>query len=351
MRTNTNTLALGIALALSFSITTHAQATETPLPVPTLSTTQKLSLTPLVKATTTAAVTPAINKSISVSTPKSSTLVAIPITQPASTLMNASVSAFPFALKDEVKTALAKAETIAYSTEETFNYAMPAVAEKPQLIASANYNVRTGASYNTMTSPRVKKPGAVKRFFQRLFHRKVVKPTVPSVSEVYALPSPWHFGQEPTPTANERLLISFIQKTNKKWDATGAHILAFWIIEAGDRYEVDPRVLASLIAVESSFRPDAVSSSDAKGLGQLKDDTAKWLGVENSFDPYQNLQGAAKYLQILGRKFPDDASKAIGSYYVGQGTVERQGMTDAAWYYVGKVQRYLDELLQQSAGL
>jgi hypothetical protein len=63
------------------------------------------------------------------------------------------------------------------------------------------------------------------------------------------------------------------------------------------------------------------------------------------------LQGAAKYLQILGRKFPDDASKAIGSYYVGQGTVERQGMTDAAWYYVGKVQRYLDELLQQSAGL
>jgi soluble lytic murein transglycosylase-like protein len=266
--------------------------------------------------------------------------------------LNTTVNAFPFALKNEVKTAIVQAETIAYSTEETFNYAMPTVAEAPTLLASANYNVRTGASYDTSTSPKVKKQGKLKRFFQRLFHRKtIIKPTLPTASSAYALPSPWVFGKEPTPTPNEQVLINFIQKTNKKWDATGAHILATWLIEAGERYEVDARILASLIAVESSFRPDAVSSSNAKGLGQLKDDTAKWLGVENPFDPYQNLQGAAKYLQILGRKFPDDASKAIASYYVGQGTVERQGMTDAAWYYVSKVQRHLDDCLQQSAGL
>jgi soluble lytic murein transglycosylase-like protein len=141
------------------------------------------------------------------------------------------------------------------------------------------------------------------------------------------------------------VLINFIRKTNPKWNVLGAHVLAYWLIETGKQYEVDSRVLASLIAVESSFRPDAVSSSNAKGFGQLKDDTAKWLGVDDSFDPKQNLQGTAKYLQFLGQKFPDDASKAIGSYYVGQGTVERNGMTDAAWYYVGKVQRYLDELL------
>jgi Transglycosylase SLT domain len=323
-------LLLLTALVFSASTTTPAQATDI------------VGLTPLVKATTPPTKT-------TITTEKPISLIAIPISNPATTLMNASVVAFPFALKNDVTTAITQAQTIAYSTEETFSYAMPAVAEKPKLLASANYNT-TGSSYG-VSSPRVKKPGAVKRFFQRLFRRKAAKPIIPTVGAVYTLPTPWQIGQEPTPTVNEQLLMNFIHKTNTKWDATGAHVLATWLIEVGDRYEVDPRVLASLIAVESSFRPDAVSSSNAKGFGQLKDDTAKWLGVDNAFDPYQNLQGTAKYLQILGRKFPDDASKAIGSYYVGQGTVERQGMTDSAWYYVGKVQRYLDELLQQSAGL
>jgi hypothetical protein len=325
---------------LLLTATTHTtQAIEPPIP----KVTKKIAL----------ATTPKIAL---VATPaeKTTPLVLIPTTN---TLMNASVSAFPFALKEEVKTALAKADTLAYSTEETFSYAMPAVAEAPQQLASANYTVILPSASSGSSTSRVvhaKKTNFIQRFFSKVFHRKKPKPPIsvtPSVSTVYTLPSPWKTGYEPAPTAQEQLLIGFIRKTNPKWDVLGAHVLAYWLLDTGERYEVDPRVLASLIAVESSFRPDAVSSSNAKGFGQLKDDTARWLGVDDSFDPYQNLQGTAKYLQILGQKFPDDASKAIGSYYVGQGTIERNGMTDAAWYYVGKVQRYLDELIQQSAGL
>jgi soluble lytic murein transglycosylase-like protein len=274
------------------------------------------------------------------------------------------VTAFPFALTETIPTAIEQATTLAYSTEENFAYAMPSATEtstvasvpsvqKP-LLASANFEagIPVGYASPVKKAKKVKQTNGTRGFWSRLFHRKKVTVAIPSnTSTSYSLPSPWRIAEEPAPTAQEQLLMNFIRKTNPKWDEFNSHALAYWLITVGQQFEVDPRVLASLIAVESSFRYDAVSTSNAKGFGQLKDDTANWLGVTDAFDPLQNLQGTAKYLQYLGQKFPEDASKAIGSYYVGQGTVERQGMTDAAWYYVSKVQRYLDELLQQSASI
>ena len=66
-------------------------------------------------------------------------------------------------------------------------------------------------------------------------------------------------------------------------------------------YGLDPHLLASLVAVESSFRPMAISRTGAVGLGQLKPDTAKWLGVENPYDPVQNISGVAKYLHFFNQ--------------------------------------------------
>lgn len=280
---------------------------------------------------------------------------------PSNTIVNTMVTAFPFALTQTLPTAIEESTALAYSSEETFAYTMPSATEAPMapttqqpLVASANFEVGTPVGYASpiKKTPKIKKQKKREGFWSRLFHRKkkvVSLPSNTSTATSYSLPSPWSITEEPTPTAQERLLMNFIRKTNPKWDAFNSHALAYWLITVGQNFEVDPRVLASLIAVESSFRYDAVSTSNAKGFGQLKDDTANWLGVTDSFDPLQNLQGTAKYLQYLGQRFPDDAGKAIGSYYVGQGTVERQGMTEAAWYYVSKVQRYLDELLQQSA--
>jgi len=285
------------------------------------------------------------------------------ILSPSNTVVNTMVTAFPFALTQTLPTAIEQSIALAYSSEETFVYTMPSATEAPMapttqqpLLASANFEVGTPVGYASPVkkTKKNKKQKNTEGFWSRLFHRKKKIVNIPSNTNTgnsYSLPSPWSITEEPAPTAQERLLMNFIRKTNPKWDAFNSHALAYWLITVGQQFEVDPRVLASLIAVESSFRYDAVSTSNAKGFGQLKDDTANWLGVTDSFDPLQNLQGTAKYLQYLGQKFPDDASKAIGSYYVGQGTVERQGMTESAWYYVSKVQRYLDELLQQSASI
>jgi soluble lytic murein transglycosylase-like protein len=56
---------------------------------------------------------------------------------------------------------------------------------------------------------------------------------------------------------------------------------------------------------------------------QLMPGTAKRYGVENVFDPEQNLRGGAKYLRDLLEKFGSDARLAIAAYQAGELNVIR----------------------------
>lgn len=163
------------------------------------------------------------------------------------------------------------------------------------------------------------------------------------------LPNIWKDGKRPNPTVREQMVIRLIQATNPTWDNASAHILARLIIDSGDANRIDYRILASLIATESSFKVNAVSSTGAKGLGQLKDATAQWLGVKDAFNPIDNLNGTAKYLSYLADQFPNDPARAVASYFVGQGNVKRDGLNDSALQYIIKVQRHLDLLLSWGA--
>ncbi|HJP82938.1 MAG TPA: lytic transglycosylase domain-containing protein [Fimbriimonadaceae bacterium] len=88
---------------------------------------------------------------------------------------------------------------------------------------------------------------------------------------------------------------------------------------------LEPALLESLVEAESNFNPSAISSKRAIGLTQLMPDTAKELGVADPFDPAQNLQGGAKYLAGLLKRFGNDQEKAIAAYNAGPGAVERFG--------------------------
>jgi hypothetical protein len=171
---------------------------------------------------------------------------------------------------------------------------------------------------------------------------------LPTASVAYSgisLPAVWS-SNRPIPTARERALIQLIQYTNKTWDDENAHRLAYLILQSCDAHRIDYRIMASLLATESSFRLDAVSRTGAKGLGQLKDATAQWLGVRDAFDPVDNLNGTAKYLSFLADQFPNEPAKAVASYFVGQGTVKRDGLNDGAIRYILKVQSFLDVIMQ-----
>jgi Transglycosylase SLT domain len=176
-------------------------------------------------------------------------------------------------------------------------------------------------------------------------------PPVPAYPPVYvgtvpSTPQPQvYVGSVPsTPQTPQRFMYapsdniaSVIASMNRSLAPMQVNQMAETIHYLSSTYSLDPRLLASLIAVESSFRPTAISSSGAVGLGQLKPDTARWLGVANPFDPIQNLMGAAKYLRYLLNRYNGNVVEALAAYSRGQGTIERYGIDQNALAYVRRV--------------
>ena len=89
------------------------------------------------------------------------------------------------------------------------------------------------------------------------------------------------------------------------------------------RHGVDPALLAAVAEAESNFDPFAVSHKGAEGLLQLMPMTARRFGVQDSFDPEQNVEGAAQYLEWLLSRFAGDESLALAGYNAGEGAVDR----------------------------
>src|SRR6185436_17069535 len=71
------------------------------------------------------------------------------------------------------------------------------------------------------------------------------------------------------------------------------------IREAGLAYDIDPGLIRSVIEAESGFNATAVSRAGAAGLMQLMPDVAENLGVEDRFNPRENIMGGTKLLREL----------------------------------------------------
>jgi len=91
---------------------------------------------------------------------------------------------------------------------------------------------------------------------------------------------------------------------------------------AGARYGVSPKLLAAVARQESGYNPKAVSGAGAQGLMQLMPGTARGLGVTNSFDPAQAVDGAARMLRDLTQRF-GRVDLAVAAYNAGPGAVMR----------------------------
>jgi soluble lytic murein transglycosylase-like protein len=58
---------------------------------------------------------------------------------------------------------------------------------------------------------------------------------------------------------------------------------------------------------------------------QLMPATANSLGVENSFDPAQNIDGGVKLLRELLNQFGGNLSNTLAAYNAGPGAVQQYG--------------------------
>lgn len=88
---------------------------------------------------------------------------------------------------------------------------------------------------------------------------------------------------------------------------------------------VDPKLVKSIMLVESAFNPRAVSPKGARGLMQLMPTTAAAHGVKDIHDPAENIAGGTRYLgQLLGL-FGGNLEKSLAAYNAGENAVLRYG--------------------------
>lgn len=116
------------------------------------------------------------------------------------------------------------------------------------------------------------------------------------------------------------------------------------IREVAARHGVRPELVEALAAIESAFRPEAVSRVGAIGLMQVMPATAARLGVEDPFDLRSNLEAGTRFLAALLSAFDGDERLAVAAYNAGEGAVRRAGGVPGipeTRRHVTKVDRYL----------
>jgi soluble lytic murein transglycosylase-like protein len=97
------------------------------------------------------------------------------------------------------------------------------------------------------------------------------------------------------------------------------------IQEAALRHHLDPALIRAVIAAESAFDANAVSDAGAQGLMQLMPALAAEMGVDDVFDPRQNIMGGVRYLRQLVDAYDGNLDLALASYNAGPGTVQLYG--------------------------
>ena len=92
---------------------------------------------------------------------------------------------------------------------------------------------------------------------------------------------------------------------------------------ASAAYHLDPDLVNSVIHAESGFNSRAISPKGAQGLMQLMPSTANELGVNNAFNPQQNVGGGSRYLRELLERYNFDLVKALAAYNAGPERVDQ----------------------------
>lgn len=109
------------------------------------------------------------------------------------------------------------------------------------------------------------------------------------------------------------------------------------IDSCAEKYNIDSELIRAMIQVESGWDTKAVSNKGAQGLMQLMPRTAAMLGVNDPFDPVQNIEGGVRYISDLTDKYRGDIEKALAAYNAGPARVDSGNIPDVSKRYVKNI--------------
>jgi soluble lytic murein transglycosylase-like protein len=112
------------------------------------------------------------------------------------------------------------------------------------------------------------------------------------------------------------------------------------------QYGVDPQLVRIVIEKESRFNPNAVSRSGAIGLMQLMPETAEVLGVDDPYNPWENVMGGVKFLSQLFDMFDGNLELTLAAYHAGPTTVKKINRVPA----IPETIEYVDYIMSRYSG-
>jgi hypothetical protein len=119
------------------------------------------------------------------------------------------------------------------------------------------------------------------------------------------------------------------------------------------RHGVDEKLIRAVLQKESGGNPIAVSPKGAMGLMQLMPETAQSLGVEDPFNPEQNLAAGVKFLKSCLNLFCQDVALALAAYNAGPETVKKYGgvppYPETQQYVAGILGRPVEDIMKKSS--
>jgi len=93
--------------------------------------------------------------------------------------------------------------------------------------------------------------------------------------------------------------------------------------KVAQKHGVEPDLIHAIIRAESNYNSFAISEKGAMGLMQLMPATAEAYGVNDFYDPEENIEGGTKYLKDLIKLYNGKTVFVLAAYNAGQEAVKK----------------------------
>jgi soluble lytic murein transglycosylase len=125
------------------------------------------------------------------------------------------------------------------------------------------------------------------------------------------------------PTSSKHKYKVFLKEPTRRKQYRSSTKYDHLIADASQRTGVSVPLIKAIIKAESDFNPTAVSKKGAKGLMQIMPQNFKPLGINDPFDPWQNINAGTRYFRQLYDRFNGKLSLSLAAYNAGPKAVDQ----------------------------